>query len=113
MFSKGTSVLTFEDYETMSSLQTFSRNCMWLIGKFEVRKFDLFQTQLTDPSRERNALGYKSPDSSLEDLNSPQGLFLEREALTFDLCKGEVVLSIPIATWPCSIGAAGKAQGLY
>lgn len=87
MLSKGTSVLTFEDYETKSSVQTFSRNSMWLIGKFGVRKLDLFQTQLTDTSRERNALGYKSPDSSLEDLSSPQGLLLESEALTYDLSK--------------------------
>lgn len=61
MFSKGTSVLTFEDYETKSSLQTFSRNCMWLIGKFEVRKFDLFQTQLTDPKQRKECFGLQEP----------------------------------------------------
>lgn len=64
MLSKGPSVMTFQDYETKSSLQTFSRNHMWVIGKFGVREFDLFQNQLTDPSRERNALGYESPDGS-------------------------------------------------
>lgn len=61
MLSKGPSVMTFEDYGNMSFLQTISRNPVWIIGKFGVRKLDLSQNQLSDLSRERNALGSKSP----------------------------------------------------